>query len=391
MKPNQYKALFKLLQDESAYVSQKAYSEITSLGVDSLEPIHQHMDEGQLWSKSIQEKMNHFISETGRQVLRQSWDQFLVLEGSTSLIFGLEILDAFPFKVRSSHFAQQIQTLAGEFVSTGRPLKPLELVDYFVGSGYYSALAPSESFDIPVQNQFAYLLKHRRGTGFALSCLLISVSEYLGIQMELCAHPDRFLVKVPSKGPGLFVDPARQGELLGVDRLRFLSYQSDQSYQALKSLDHMMSSQEAMVYILQRWNTEAYEAGDDSLGRFLYELMDALKLYQLSGRLASHAPRIYQPGEIVRHAQYGYRAVVVDWDIECEASQDWLRSHPGETLKPEPWYKLLVDDGQRISYVPQSNLTPELGADRVKHPLLQYFFETCPERGYVRNGRVWPH
>lgn len=391
MKRFQIEAVLKLIPDESSYVSSQAKQELFQHGKVALEYLTEN------WShltQVLKDEVSAFIEHQGRKHLKEAWSSFLVRRDNSALQQGLELLDAYPLSGTDVDFDQCLKDLAGDFVSTGRPIKPLELVDFLVGSGQFSILPNSQLFDIPVQKQFSQLLATHEGTSFSLSCLLILVAHKLGIELRLCAYPDRFLVQIPSGSSQLFVDPAKFGELWGVDRLRFLAHQSDNPSLALRALDQMMSPVEAMDYMLKSWNTQAYGEGQEELGRFLYELMDASKLFQLSGQISSDIPRIFQAGELVRHAQYSYRAVVVDWDTECQASQDWLKSHPGQDLKAEPWYKLLVDDDQRITYVPQSNLVPESTHHEttpLKHPLVQYFFETCPERGYIRNGRLWPH
>lgn len=387
MASKRYSALVKLLSDDSEYVSQSAFHQLLAhpdLAWRELSLLSDELDD------CSHPELDSFLEAMGSQSLVEELDEFLLLEGPQAILKALSMLDKYPMAVNRMDFEAQVQLLAGEFIQSGRLISPLELVDFLVGEGFYRSVKASEAYNVPVQKQFATLIETHEGTDFALSCLCILVGDALGLRFELCAFPQRFLVHVPQAGSGYFVDLAHQGELLGADKLRFHAHRMDTSEQALRSIEEMMTPLMMVDMMLKRWNTEAYVQGQESLGEFLYQLIDACKLYQLSGQLASHVPRIFQPGELVRHAQYSYRAVVVDWDVECQARTDWMALHPHQKIPQEPWYKLLVDDGQRITYVPQSHLVPEQSTLQVKHPLLGYFFEVCPERGYIRNGRLWP-
>lgn len=383
-----YSALIKLLQDDSEFVSESAFEQILLHPLEAWSELSQLQSE--LFEGEFHLGLKQFIEGMGLRALQADLEEFLLLENQEAMLHALELVDRFPYAQNQRNFRSEIQDLAGQFIQTGRLISPLELVDFLVGDGLYKSVKASEAYNIPVQKQFASLLSTHEGTDFSLSCLCILVGHQLGLEFSLCAFPQRFLVQVNNSGANYFVDLARHGELLGADKLRFHAHRMDTPELALRSVDEMMSPLMMMDMILKRWNTEAYELGRERLGEVLYQLIDACKLYQLSGQLSSKVPRIFHAGELVRHTQYAYRAVVVDWDVECQVSTDWQNDHPKQSVPQEPWYKLLVDDGQRITYVPQSHLIPEQNSVHVRHPLLGYFFEVCPERGYIRNGRLWP-
>lgn len=94
-------------------------------------------------------------------------------------------------------------------------------------------------------------------------------------------------------------------------------------------------------------------------------------------------------GQVVRHRRYGYRGLVVHCDLQCRASEEWYRSNPSQPDRNQPWYHVLVDGSDQITYVAESNLHSESGEDEVRHPLVTQYFHRRDGR-YQRNDRPWP-
>jgi heat shock protein HspQ len=100
--------------------------------------------------------------------------------------------------------------------------------------------------------------------------------------------------------------------------------------------------------------------------------------------------RRFRPGQLTRHRRYGYRGVVVHCDPSCMADEEWYRSNQTQPAKEQPWYHVLVDGSQRITYVAQTNLILDESEDEVDHPLVEHFFSGFEDGSYVRNKRPWP-
>lgn len=97
----------------------------------------------------------------------------------------------------------------------------------------------------------------------------------------------------------------------------------------------------------------------------------------------------FQIGQLVRHRQYGYRGVVVDFDMRCLADDDWYqfnRTHPDQN---QPWYHVLVDQSMATTYAAQQNLDLDPDHEPVTHPLLEHFFESFADGRYTRNDQQW--
>ncbi len=98
----------------------------------------------------------------------------------------------------------------------------------------------------------------------------------------------------------------------------------------------------------------------------------------------------FRLGELVKHARYGYRGVVVDFDVSCHADETWYHSNKTQPERSQPWYHVIVDGSASSTYVAQSNLTADPAAAPVHHPLMGEFFEAFDGASYHRNDAVWP-
>jgi len=92
----------------------------------------------------------------------------------------------------------------------------------------------------------------------------------------------------------------------------------------------------------------------------------------------------FSVGELIHHKRFEYRGVVVDVDPTFQLSDDWYdqvaRSRPP---KDAPWYHVLVDGSDQMTYVAQRNLERDASAEPIRHPLLERYFEGFDGGRYV--------
>ena len=92
-------------------------------------------------------------------------------------------------------------------------------------------------------------------------------------------------------------------------------------------------------------------------------------------------------GQCIHHRLFDYRGVIIDVDPEFLGQEEWYqamaRSRPP---KDEPWYRVLVHDTGRETYVAERNLQEDDSNEPINHPLLGEFF-TQFERGHYQSGR----
>ena len=79
----------------------------------------------------------------------------------------------------------------------------------------------------------------------------------------------------------------------------------------------------------------------------------------------------------------------MDVDATCQASDEWYdqvaRSRPP---RDQPWYHVLVDNSDRITYVAERHLEPDESSDPVIHPAIDAFFTVSDDGNYHLRQRA---
>ncbi|MEM8737732.1 MAG: heat shock protein HspQ [Planctomycetota bacterium] len=97
----------------------------------------------------------------------------------------------------------------------------------------------------------------------------------------------------------------------------------------------------------------------------------------------------FTPGQCVEHRLYRYRGLIVDFDMHCTAGEEWYWSNASQPDPDQPWYHVLVDGSDALTYVAQENLAPE-NPQKITHPLVAAYFEMDLDGHYQRNDEIWP-
>ena len=90
-------------------------------------------------------------------------------------------------------------------------------------------------------------------------------------------------------------------------------------------------------------------------------------------------------GQLVQHRRYGYRGVIVDYDLRCRAPDEWYESNQTQPDRNQPWYHVLVHGSDAVTYAAESNLTDDNSGQPIDHPLIDAFFSSFSGEHYVRN------
>lgn len=92
-------------------------------------------------------------------------------------------------------------------------------------------------------------------------------------------------------------------------------------------------------------------------------------------------------GQCIHHRLFDYRGVIVDVDPEFLGEEAWYQAM-AKTRPPrdEPWYRVLVHDTGRETYVAERNLLADDSREPVNHPKLAEFFAGF-EHGHYLSGR----
>ena len=90
-------------------------------------------------------------------------------------------------------------------------------------------------------------------------------------------------------------------------------------------------------------------------------------------------------GQLVHHVLFDYRGVIADVDPIYSGSEEWYeqvaRSRPP---KDQPWYRILVDGADHMTYVAERNLEADPSAEPITHPLVEQYFSDFEDGRYSR-------
>ena len=102
-------------------------------------------------------------------------------------------------------------------------------------------------------------------------------------------------------------------------------------------------------------------------------------------------PTRLQTGDIITHSKYGYRGVIVHIDPTFQGNENWYLSNQTKPNKKQPWYFVLVDGNQQVTYVAESNLSLDQCEKQVDHPMINLFFSGYDDelKKYIRNEVPW--
>ncbi len=96
-------------------------------------------------------------------------------------------------------------------------------------------------------------------------------------------------------------------------------------------------------------------------------------------------------GDLVEHVRYGYRGVVVDFDMTCHASELWFNTNQTQPNRDQPWYHVLVDVSAITTYAAQTSLCHDPSPGVRQHRMLGRYFLGFDEvsKRYLRNDEPW--
>ena len=93
-------------------------------------------------------------------------------------------------------------------------------------------------------------------------------------------------------------------------------------------------------------------------------------------------------GQTIHHRLFDYRGVIVDVDPTFSSSEGWYQTvAKTQPPKQQPWYRVLVDGAEHMTYVAQRNLEDDPSGRPVQHPALNHFFRAFLNGVYIPNKR----
>lgn len=97
----------------------------------------------------------------------------------------------------------------------------------------------------------------------------------------------------------------------------------------------------------------------------------------------------FKPGQLVKHRRYHYRGVIVEYDLSCQAEEDWYQSNQTKPKRNQPWYHVLVHNSAVNTYAAETSLMADDTHAPINHPLVDFFFSKFQGNQYIRNNEPW--
>ena len=97
----------------------------------------------------------------------------------------------------------------------------------------------------------------------------------------------------------------------------------------------------------------------------------------------------FSVGELIHHKLFDYRGVIYDVDPQFMLSEEWYASVAlSQPPKDQPWYRVLVHDGDQETYVAEQNLESDGSREPVAHPLLDRLLGAFRDGQYEYKDQV---
>lgn len=97
----------------------------------------------------------------------------------------------------------------------------------------------------------------------------------------------------------------------------------------------------------------------------------------------------FRVGQIIHHKLFDYIGVVFDVDSIFQGTEEWYeqmaRSRPPRN---RPWYRVLVNEADHITYVAEQNLEAAEAPQRISHPFVDRLFGEFDGKRYILRQRA---
>jgi heat shock protein HspQ len=96
-----------------------------------------------------------------------------------------------------------------------------------------------------------------------------------------------------------------------------------------------------------------------------------------------HKQAKFHIGQLVHHLRFDYRGVIVDVDPIFRGDDEWYDQVAlSRPPKDQPWYHVLVDNAEHMTYVAERHLEPDPSGGPIHHPDLERYLGPFAEGSY---------
>lgn len=378
------KHLVRLLDDESAEIRERVISELLDCGGDTELRIRQAVKD----LSPDPQAMRELLFALRARELQAHWaDWFLLPEGPAKLERAYEQLSRLVhLRWEPPRIGKLLDDWADHYIRTFSYASVFQLARFLFEDGN---LRPAvDNFYTPKGSDLGQVLEGAPGIPITLVAAYQLIGRRLGLQIRGCAFPGRFLAVTQVDQVTYVVDCYSGGRFIPADS--FVKAQQDATQ--LMAEEFVQNPPDTEMTMLRVLNNlmRAYNGEDQARNcAFIADLASELELHAKRRQVPESKPPVFRPGQLVRHTRYGYRGVIVDYDLRCTAPEDWYQSNRTQPDREQPWYHVLVDSSDQTTYAAETSLQRDRSDEAIRHPLLGHFFVRFHNRLYLRNGRPW--
>ncbi|MDP2652678.1 MAG: heat shock protein HspQ [Candidatus Omnitrophota bacterium] len=345
---------------------------------------------------SRREPIEAVLEEYHREWIRAAWPEWFEFPGDIArLEKALTMLAKFQSGIRyRQDLPELLDTLAAEFRSAYSSGNVLLLAKFLFQ--VKNLRGARETYHHPQNSNLVHVILSGEGLPISLSCLYLLVGARLGISVEGYNHPGHFMARVEHNGRKMLVDCYHGGQLVEEKDVAVLH--PAENGDADLSPDRIANAEIIIRRVLNNLRRVYELCGHAPNGQLMDDLLRQVE--EQFSRPSSGGDRTWDPalskkiprfgrGQFVRHKQMLYRGLVVDFDLRCDDGGILPQGQPAAD-REQPWYHLLVDGSDQVSYIPESHLEPDPLRSPIQHPLIGHFFTKTPDGRWIRNGTPWP-
>jgi hemimethylated DNA binding protein len=246
----------------------------------------------------------------------------------------------------------------------------------------------------PLNSDLVYVIKEKRGIPLSLAAVYMLAGWRLQLDIQGCHFPGHFLARVREGGRSYLVDCFNGGAEVDHKVVATMSESTPWGVQAI--LDSPATPRSIIGRMLRNLAKAYEETRQAENVALMAELGVALERDDLEKAGLSAASGLlggqpgFATGQVVQSSRWGFRAVVVDFDLSCKAPEAWRRKKGGGANLDQVWYHLFVDGSDQVAYAPEDSLQAENPPRAIEHTLLKHFFDRYENGKYWRNNKLWP-
>ncbi len=400
--PAQLIHLLKLIDDDSPSVRAQLAKQFASYGLQLEEHLARLPEPPTTPQRKV---LQALLEDHARVQLRAQWggwfqieDDKARLEAALSLLAEFQTGLTYPVKLKN--LLDSLATAFRKATPQGDELALAEFLFKEQGlrgerSDYYN----------PLNSNLVYVIREKRGIPISLVMIYILVARRVELSVEGFSFPGHFLACTRHQGEPMLIDCFEGGRAVSLRDVVKLENGSGE----VEMTDDWHATPEVMIARVLRNLHRAYEGvHEPQNAAFVLELLGeleadasarsetrkanrkSLKDEEIVWSDAFTDPPAFAPGQLVRHRRYGYRGVVVEYNLSCQADDGWYQHNRTQPDRNQAWYHVLVHDSAQMTYAAQTNLEADDSRQSVNHPLIDKFFAPFKDGRYERNGVPWP-